>query len=62
MRPTDFEPKQEELEAFLDDEERKLLDDPDVPEDVKAEIWERLERFREQDLDAERAEDARNEP
>lgn len=62
MRPTDFEPKQEELEAFLDDEESKLLDDAEVPEDVKAEIRERLERFREQDIEAQRAEDAGNEP
>ena len=62
MRPTDMEPEQRELEALLDDEERKLLDDPDVPDDVKAEIGERLKRFREEDLEAELAEDAGNQP
>ena len=62
MRPTDMEPEQSELENFLDDEERTLLDDPSVPDDVKAEIRERLERFRERDLEAERAEDAGNQP
>jgi hypothetical protein len=61
MRPTDMEPNQEELESFLDDEERMLLDDAAVPDDVKTEIRERLERFRERDLEAERAEDAGNE-
>ncbi|HVA26557.1 MAG TPA: hypothetical protein VNF68_00120 [Candidatus Baltobacteraceae bacterium] len=59
MRPTDMEPKQEELEEFLDDEERGLLNDPDVPDDVKAEIRERLERFREEDLEVEQADDVR---
>lgn len=57
MRPTDIEPEQGELEAYLDDEERGLLDDPEVPEDVKTEIRERLERFREEDLEAELGED-----
>jgi hypothetical protein len=59
MQPIDTEPDQEELEEFLDDEERRLLDSPNVPDDVKAEVSERLERFRERDLEAERAEDAR---
>jgi hypothetical protein len=62
MRPSDMEPQQQELEDLLDDEERRLLDDPGVPEDVKAEIQERLDRFRDQDLEAELAEDAGNEP
>lgn len=58
MRPTDIEPAQEELEALLDHEEQELLDAIDVPDEVKVEIDERLERFRESDLEAERAEGA----
>lgn len=52
MRPTENEPPQAELETLLDDEERLLLEDPQVPDDVKAEVAERLERFREGDLEA----------
>jgi hypothetical protein len=62
MRPTDMEPVQEELEALLDDEDRELLAEIDVPDDVKVEIDERLERFREEKLETERAEDAGNAP
>lgn len=58
MRPTDMEPQPDELEDFLEDEERALLDDAGVPDEVKTEIRERLERFRERDLEAERGEDA----
>jgi hypothetical protein len=62
MRPPDNEPVQEEFERLVTDEERRALEDPSVPEDVKTEIMERLNRFREADLERARAEDARNEP
>ncbi|HVA33088.1 MAG TPA: hypothetical protein VNG31_03000 [Candidatus Baltobacteraceae bacterium] len=51
MRPTDPEPPPQELEALLTDEERRVLDGPDVPEDVKTEIFERLERRRTAELE-----------
>lgn len=53
MQPPENEPVPAALEAFLDDEERRLLDDPNVPAEIKAEIAERLERFRETDLEEE---------
>jgi hypothetical protein len=46
------EPLPQELEKLLTDEERQVLDEPDTPDEVKAEIVERLERRREQELDA----------
>ena len=55
-----MEPAQEELEALLDDEEQELLEETEIPDDVKVEIDERLERFREDDREAERADDAGN--
>lgn len=60
MRPTDMEPMQEELEALLDDEEQRVLEKVDVPVEVKVEIDQRLERFRELDLEAERGDPAGN--
>ncbi|MGZ5256057.1 MAG: hypothetical protein ACXWC0_00295 [Burkholderiales bacterium] len=62
MRPTDNEPVQKEIEALVTDEERRVVMDSDVPEEVKTEIVERLDSFRESDLEQERAEDAGNEP
>lgn len=62
MRPPDNEPVQAQIEMVVTDEERQALEDPDVPEEVKAEIVERLERFRQADLAQARAEDAGNEP
>ena len=58
MRPTDEEPAQEELETLLDDEDRTLLDEAEVPDEVKTEIATRLEVFREDDLDATRGDAA----
>lgn len=58
MRPTDEEPAQEELETLLDDEDRTLLDEAEVPDEVKTEIATRLETFREDDLDATRGDGA----
>jgi len=58
MRPPENEPPQEEIEHLLTDEERRLLNDPSVPDDVKAEIMERLERFEESDLEEKQADDA----
>ncbi len=44
----------EEFETLLDDEDRELLERPDVPDDVKAEVTERLERRHdEEELDEE---------
>jgi hypothetical protein len=53
MRPPDNEPDSEEIETLLDDEDRRVLERPDVPEDVKSEITERLDRWREEDLEEE---------
>ena len=50
MRPPDNEPDSEELEELVDDEDRELLGKPDVPDEVKAEITERLDRFRDEEL------------
>ena len=57
-----MEPLQEELETLLDGEEQEALEEMEVPDEVKVEIDERVERFREKDLEAERAEDAGNAP
>jgi hypothetical protein len=61
MRPSESEPRQDEIEAFVSDEERQVLSDPSVPDEVKAEILDRLERYQAGDVDQLRAEDARNE-
>jgi len=53
MRPPENEPDAKEIETLLDDEERGLLDRPDVPDDVKSEVTERLDRFQDEDLDEE---------
>lgn len=62
MRPLDDEPRQEEIEELVTSEERAVVAKPDVPEDVKSELLERLERFDEEDLEREQREDAGNEP
>ncbi|MBV8344750.1 MAG: hypothetical protein JO190_07125 [Candidatus Eremiobacteraeota bacterium] len=49
MRPPENEPGPEELRELLDEEESKLLDQPEIPDDVKSELTERLERRREAD-------------
>lgn len=56
MRPPDEEPVQQQIEALVTDEERRALDNPNVPEDVKNEIRERLERFRAADSEREHQE------
>jgi hypothetical protein len=48
MRPPLNEPDDQELEELVDDEDRDLLGKPDVPDEVKAEITERLDRFRDE--------------
>lgn len=60
MQPPENEPTQEEIDALGTGEDRQVLEIPSVPDDVKAEIQEQLERREEDDLDQERAEDARN--
>lgn len=62
MRPTDEEPDQPEIEKLVISEERRLIEKPEVPEDVKTEILERIEGFEESDLEREQREDAGNEP
>lgn len=57
-----MEPSQEELEVLIDSEERDVLEDAEVPDDVKGEIAERLESYRQADREAEQAEDAGNTP
>ncbi|MDE2480563.1 MAG: hypothetical protein KGN02_00035 [bacterium] len=53
MRPTDAEPTEEELDELLTDEERRLLARGDLPDDVRAEIRDRLERRRIEELEEE---------
>lgn len=61
MRPNDTEPGTQEYETLVRAEEQELLADPNVPDEVKSEIEERLERFEERELETERAEGAGNE-
>jgi len=56
MRPPDNESNPHELESLVDAEDRALLDKPSVPDDIKAEITERLDRHRDEEL-AEEIED-----
>jgi hypothetical protein len=58
MRPTGNEPPDDEESDLLTDEERRSLGDPNVPDEVKAEIFERIERHR----TAEREEQILDEP
>ena len=51
------EPLTQELERLLTDEERDALSREGVPDEVRAEIFERLERRRELDLEQAEAED-----
>lgn len=53
----DREPDQKAIEAFVTSEERALLAGNDVPDDVKAEILERLKSFETVDLSNAGAED-----
>jgi hypothetical protein len=52
MRPRDQEPVQNEFEKVIEDEERDIIKKPDVPDDVKSEIYERLERIEESDRES----------
>lgn len=51
MRPPDNEPPQEEIEKTAAGEESKSLRNPNVPDDVKSEIEERLRRFGDEDVE-----------
>lgn len=62
MRPSETEPAQRDIEALVTDEERRALAQPDVPEEVKSEISERLERFAEEDAAQYERVDAGNQP
>lgn len=52
MRPRDEEPVQNEFEKVVKDEERDVIKKPGVPDDVKSEIYERLERLEESDRES----------
>lgn len=51
IRPTDIEPTREELERMLEDEERRAARRFDVPDDVKEEALESIERLRDAETD-----------
>lgn len=51
------EPLSQELDRLLTDEERDTLSRSSVPDDVRAEIFERLERRRNADIEQAQAED-----
>lgn len=53
MTTPDNEPNAEELHKLRDEEDRRLLERPDVPDDVKAEVNERLERLEDEELEEE---------
>jgi hypothetical protein len=57
MFTPDNEPLPQDLERLLTDEERDTLSRAAVPDEVRAEIFERLERRKEVELDEEHAED-----
>ena len=54
-------PRPAEIEALCTDEERQLLSDPDVPDEVKNEIRERLDLLHAVDAEHEHSEDEREE-
>lgn len=49
------EPTTDELEALLVDEERSVAEKPDVPDDVRTELLEDIERRHEREIGEERA-------
>lgn len=51
------EPLPQELDRLLTDEERDTLSSASVPDDVRAEIFERLERRSQTEREEEQAED-----
>ena len=55
-RPTDVEPTLEELEALSRAETLAALDETDVPDDVKEELLQDLDRRREADVASARGE------
>lgn len=54
MRPRDQEPAQKDVERLTKDEERSVVGKTGVPDDVKAEALERLDRLDEIDSEHER--------
>lgn len=62
MNTPDNDPAQQDIESLVTDEERRALLDPNVPDEVKTEIAERLARFGDRDLEQIRAEDGGNPP
>lgn len=56
FRP-EHEPLPQEFERLLTEEERDTLSRADVPDDVRAEIFEALERRKEAQIEQEEAED-----
>lgn len=56
FRP-EHEPLPQEFERLLTEEERDTLSRADVPDDVRAEIFEQLERRKDAQIEHEEAED-----
>jgi hypothetical protein len=56
MRPTDLEPTAAELEVLLEDEELRVAEELEVPDDVKEEILQNIERRHEAAIEEEQAE------
>lgn len=50
MKPPESKPERKNL---LDDEDRALLDNPSVSDEVKSEVAERLERWHDEELEDE---------
>ena len=55
IRPTGLEPTVEELEVLLEDEELRVVEDPEAPDDVKDDILQAVERRRETEIEKEQA-------
>ena len=56
IRPTDLEPTRQELEALLDDEELRATTEVEIPDDVKEDLLEDVERRHEADEEKRRPE------
>ncbi len=52
MYPPENEPPESAIEIIQEDEERSTLRRPFVPDDVRAELVDRLDRSEEEELDA----------
>jgi hypothetical protein len=60
IRPTDLEPTAAELEALLESEELQITEKLEVPDEVKEELLENIERRHEADREETRADEPLN--